>query len=203
MGKILVIPNSDFSENAVRRGVVEPTEYYTLKGMGTSANFSVGDYYTNPNFPNRISRKDSSSANTPIETALFAKYINKDYYIYLNPDLEDSCKFEPNYGLRELAVEQSVEGQIATATDGVLSWVVNSGNNAYKFTLPAGASCTWVSYGSQNYGTLIAVNNGVASIISSGSAIADKTYTNESNSDITIYLNCARLWPLSWLAIIL
>lgn len=196
MGKILVIKDADFSANAVVKGLVEPTEYISVKGFGTSSQFSVGDYFINPNFPNVVMQK-ISGGTTNIETECFAKYDGKNYYLHLNPGISGTSKFEPNYGL--LRVEPLVtQNTVAQISDNTVSFVTNSSFILLSVDVPVGASFTWVAGGASV--TAIKEESGVATSLSTITCVGNIVYKNETNAPAKLYINVAKTWSSYWVA---
>lgn len=199
MSKILVIKGADFSANAVRQGLFQPTEYYEIAGKGTSSSFQNGDYYVNPNFPDIVTQKNAGG-NIQISDECFVKFKNKSYFMHLNPE-QATSKFDPWYGLLEIEPLSKESGKYASVTNDAISFVTNASYGVYRYTLAAGKTCTWLASGVRSKGTLIAVNSeGTASVISSTADMGDLLYTNNTDNEVTLYLNILGTWGNNWVA---
>lgn len=204
MGKKLIIKGADFSDNALEQGTVEPTVFCTLKGVGTSNSFSNGDYYINPNYPNYISHKNAQGNVVDVTESQFVKYVDKSYYMYFDNDAQP-MKFRPAYGLEELEAEEDAAGYLGV-NNGNITVDTTSSGSAYKhkkYLIQPGDSVVWASKGGSKC-TAAVVEDGVARVIATNNCFAKDIYTNNNDSEVTLYLNyLIENSPYGWVAAVL
>lgn len=197
MGKALIINGANFRSNAVEHLIMEPTEFYNISGVGTSASFELGQYFINTNYPDRVMLKTNDSS-TEITDACFVKYLNSNFYMKLNPNRGSNLKFEPWYNLDELNAE-IVKGQLAQVENSKLTFIDNSGFDIMKVSVKSGDSITWAAYGASD-ACAIYVSGETAKVISTGYNIGNVVFKNTTGKDVLVYINDASIQGYFWVS---